>query len=150
MARRQSRYDTSEARLRAHGLRPTAQRVAVVDELLREPNDVTAQQLYDRLRRRRRRIGLATVYRTLAVLAHAGVIEPLAHFRDAVCYRVCGDGHHHHLVCTECHSVVELRHCELEEPLARAAAAHGFLATDHDLEVIGLCAGCADAATTVR
>lgn len=141
MARRQLERE-SEARLRARGLRPTRQRVAVLEELLREPNDVTAQALYDRLRRRRKPIGLATVYRTLDALAQAGVTEPLAHFRDTLCYRVCRDGHHHHLVCTECHSVVELRECELEEPLTRAAAAHGFVVSAHHLEVTGVCAGC--------
>lgn len=142
MATGQPEYETTEARLRAHGLRATRQRLAVLDELLLEPNDVTAQQLYDRLRERSQRIGLATVYRTLDALAHAGVIEPLAHFREALCYRVCRDGHHHHLVCTECHSIIELTGCELDEPLARAAAEHGFVATGHQLEVSGVCASC--------
>lgn len=142
MATGQPEHDTSEARLRAHGLRATPQRIAVLDELLREQNDVTALQLYDRLRGRGQPIGLATVYRTLDALAQAGVLEPLAHFRDALCYRVCREGHHHHLVCTECHSIVELTDCELEEPLARAAADHGFLATGHQLEVTGVCADC--------
>lgn len=142
----QTENGTTEAVLRAHGLRATPQRVRVLEELLREPNDVTAQQLYDRLRRRRRRIGLATVYRTLDALAEAGVIEPLAHFRDVRCYRVCREGHHHHLVCTECHSIAELRDCELEQPLAQAAAAHGFRATGHQLEVTGVCASCTDGA----
>lgn len=133
---------TTEALLRAHDLRATPQRVRVLDELLREPNDVTAQQLHDRLRTRGQRIGLATVYRALDALAEAGVVEPLNHFRDTLCYRVCRDGHHHHLVCTECHSIVELHQCELEEPLARVAAEHGFLATAHHLEVTGLCSAC--------
>ena len=149
MAARQT-DGTTEALLRTHGLRATPQRVDVLDALLGEPNDVTAQELHDRLRGSGRRIGLATVYRTLDALAEAGVIEPLAHFRDALCYRVCREGHHHHLVCTECHSIAELRECELEEPLARAAAAHGFHATGHQLEVTGVCASCGGAHRTRR
>jgi Fur family ferric uptake transcriptional regulator len=139
----QATDETTEARLRAHGLRATPQRVSVLEELLREPNDVTAQQLYDRLRAGGHRIGLATVYRTLDALAEARVVEPLTHFRDALCYRVCREGHHHHLVCSGCHSIVELHDCDLEEPLARAAAEHGFAATGHHLEVTGVCAACA-------
>jgi len=133
---------TAEAILRASGVRATPQRVRVLDELLRERNDVTAQQLHDRLRGHGQRIGLATVYRALDALAEAGVVEPLSHFRDALCYRVCRDGHHHHLVCTQCHSVVELHDCELEEPLAHAAAEYGFVATSHHLEVTGVCSAC--------
>lgn len=140
---RQPAYDTA-AVLRAHGLRATVQRTVVLEELRREPNDVTAQQLHDRLRRRGERIGLATVYRTLDALTGAGIVEPLNHFRDTLCYRLCRDGHHHHLVCTECHAVVELRECELEEELARVAAEHGFVATAHHLEVAGVCAACGD------
>jgi Fur family ferric uptake transcriptional regulator len=132
-------------RLRAHGLRPTAQRVAVLEELAREPNDATAQVLHERLRAAGRPIGLATVYRTLDALAEARLVEPLAHFREALCYRVCGDGHHHHLVCSECHAIVELDGCELEEPLAAVAAGHGYVVTSHHLEVVGLCAACAAA-----
>jgi Fur family transcriptional regulator, ferric uptake regulator len=142
MSNGQTQHETSEAQLRAHRLRATPQRLSVLDELLREPNDVTAQQLYDRLRERGNRIGMATVYRTLDALAEAGIIEPLAHFRDVLCYRLCREGHHHHLVCSECHSIVELRDCDLEEPLARAAAEHGFVATGHHLEVVGVCAAC--------
>ena len=137
-----TQHETSEAQLRAHGLRATPQRLSVLVELSREPNDVTAQQLYDRLRKGGNRIGMATVYRTLDALAEAGIIEPLAHFRDVLCYRVCREGHHHHLVCSQCHSIGELRGCDLEEPLARAAAEHGFVATGHHLEVVGVCAAC--------
>lgn len=139
--------ESAEGRLRAHGVRPTPRRVAVLDELLREPNDVTAQQLFDRLRARGQRIGLATVYRTLGALATSGAIEPLSHSRDALCYRACREGHHHHLVCERCHSVTDLRECALEEPLARAAAEQGFLATGHQLEVTGLCRSCSAADT---
>jgi Fur family ferric uptake transcriptional regulator len=138
----QPRRQAADAMLRASGVRATPQRVRVLDELLRERNDVTAQELHDRLRGGGRRIGLATVYRALDALTEAGVVEPLSHFRDARCYRVCRDGHHHHLVCVQCHSVVELHDCELEEPLAHAAAEHGFVATSHHLEVTGVCSAC--------
>lgn len=137
-----TRSTSAETLLRERGVRRTDQRVRVLAELLREPNDLTAQQLHDRLRAGGGRIGLATVYRALDALVAADVVEPLSHFRDARCYRVCHDGHHHHLVCSRCHSIAELHECELEAPLARAAAAHGFLATDHDLEITGLCADC--------
>ena len=133
---------TAEQRLRGHGVRATPQRVRVLAELLREPNDLTAQQLHDRLRGGGEKIGLATVYRTLDALVDAELVEPLNHFRDTRCYRVCHEGHHHHLVCSRCHSIAELRDCELEEPLARAAAEHGFVATGHALEVTGLCSTC--------
>ena len=124
------------------GVRPTRQRMVVLTELMGEQNDVTAQQLHERLRRRGERLGLATVYRTLGLLAAEGVIDALSHHPGELCYRLCGEGHHHHLVCSSCHQVVELDDCELEPWLERISGAHDFVTTGHRLEVSGLCGDC--------
>ena len=131
-----------EGALAAAGLRPTRQRLAVVAELRGESDDVTAQELHGRLRERGERLGLATVYRTLGRLADAGVIDALTHHPGELCYRWCGDQHHHHLVCSRCHRVVELGECELDPWLERMSAEHGFVATGHRLEVAGVCGSC--------
>ena len=132
----------AEGFLRGLSVRATRQRVRVLGELMTENDDVTAQELYERFRSRGERLGLATVYRTLSLLAGAGAIDALSHHPGELCYRWCGDEHHHHLVCSSCHKVVELGGCELDAWLDRVAAANGFVATDHRLEVAGLCAGC--------
>jgi len=124
------------------GARATRQRLVVLTELMGERNDVTAQQLHERLRARGERLGLATVYRTLGLLADEGVIDALSHRPGEHCYRLCGEGHHHHLVCSSCHQVVELDECELEPWLERLSEAHGFVTTGHRLEVAGLCGDC--------
>jgi len=137
------RERTEAARvLQAVGARATRQRVRVLTELMRERDDVTAQELHVRLRGRGERMGLATVYRTLGLLAGEGVIDALSHHPGELCYRWCGDEHHHHLVCSRCHRVIELRECELDSWLDRLSSDHGFVATGHRLEVSGLCAGC--------
>ena len=124
------------------GVRPTRQRLVVLTELMREQNDVTAQGLHERLRARGERLGLATVYRTLGLLADEGLVDALSHHPGELCYRVCGQGHHHHLVCSNCHQVVELEECELDPWLERISEAHGFATTGHRLEVSGLCGDC--------
>jgi Fur family ferric uptake transcriptional regulator len=128
--------------LRFVGVRPTRQRVSVVAELRAEQDDVTAQELHARLRKGGERLGLATVYRTLTRLADEGVIDVLSHHPGELCYRWCGEEHHHHLTCSRCHRVVELGECELDGWLDQLSARHGFVATGHRLEVAGLCAGC--------
>jgi Fur family ferric uptake transcriptional regulator len=124
------------------GVRPTRQRLRVLTELMGERDDVTAQELHERLRSGGEKLGLATVYRTLGLLAEAGVIDALSHRPGELCYRWCGQGHHHHLVCSGCHRVVELDDCELDPWLERISRAHGFVTTGHRLEVSGLCAAC--------
>lgn len=133
-------------RLSETGLRATTQRLRVLEELAREPSDVTAQELHRRLRAGGERIGLATVYRTLGALAEHGVVDTLSHSPAEACYRLCGEGHHHHLVCSGCHRVVELPECGLDDWLAAAAEREGFVATGHRVEIVGLCGDCRRAA----
>jgi Fur family ferric uptake transcriptional regulator len=129
-------------RLTAKGVRATPGRLLVLDVLAAERDDATAQEIHRRLRERGEPVGLATVYRTLAVLAERGVVDVLAHHRGESCYRLCGDEHHHHLVCTVCHRVVELEECELDPWIDELAATHGWKAGEHRLEISGLCEEC--------
>lgn len=134
--------ERAEELLAGAGLRATAQRAIVLAELAAERDDVTAQQLHERLRARGERLGLATVYRTLRLLAEVGAVDVLSHHAGELCYRWCGDEHHHHLLCSECHRVVELVDCELDPWLERVSREHGFVTTGHRLEVSGVCADC--------
>jgi Fur family transcriptional regulator, ferric uptake regulator len=128
--------------LRARGVRVTSQRLEVLAELGRERDDVTAQALWGRLRARGSQTGLATVYRTLSLLNEKGVIDTLSHHGTELCYRLCNDTHHHHLVCATCHSVVEIDQCGLDDWLAEVAARHSFVLTEHRVEVTGVCSSC--------
>jgi Fur family ferric uptake transcriptional regulator len=133
--------DLSEL-LERKGVRSTPRRLEVLEELARESDDVTAQQLWSRLRERDSAAGLATVYRTLALLSEKGVVDILSHHGAEQCYRLCGDEHHHHLLCERCHRVVEVQECGLDDWVAAAAKQHGFVATEHRVEIVGLCADC--------
>lgn len=129
--------------LKAAGVRVTRQRLEILEELAREPDDVTAQALWSRLREQHgSSVGLATVYRTLSLLHEHGAIDALSHHGGELCYRLCGSGHHHHLVCSSCHRIVEVTQCGLDDWLGEVAARHGFVATGHEVEITGLCADC--------
>jgi Fur family ferric uptake transcriptional regulator len=128
--------------LARRGVRVTRRRLEVLAELSRERDDVTAQALWRRLRDRDSQTGLATVYRTLALLADKGVVDTLSHHGTELCYRLCTESHHHHLVCSSCHRVVEVEQCGLGSWLDTVTKAHGFVATDHRVEITGICSTC--------
>jgi Fur family ferric uptake transcriptional regulator len=136
-----SQASTAEL-LRAQGVRVTSQRLEVLEELRRERDDVTAQMLWLRLRERGSQTGLATVYRALSLLNEKGVIDALSHHGTELCYRLCNDTHHHHMVCSSCHRVVEVEQCGLEPWLADVASRHDFVATEHKIEITGICGSC--------
>jgi Fur family transcriptional regulator, ferric uptake regulator len=138
-----NRAQTNAAELlERHGLRPTRQRLAVLGALAAERDDATAQEIHAALSDSGARVGLATVYRTLAALNECGAVDALSHHPGEVCYRLCSEEHHHHLVCERCHRVVELRDCDLESWLAARAREHGFTISAHSLELTGTCADC--------
>jgi Fur family ferric uptake transcriptional regulator len=130
-------------RLAGTGVRPTKQRLLILETLAAEPHDATAQQIHARLREGGQRVGLATVYRALAVLREKDVVDELSHRSGETCYRLCSPGHHHHLVCSSCHRVEELEDCEIDAWVAKASKRHGFRPESHTVEVVGLCADCA-------
>jgi Fur family ferric uptake transcriptional regulator len=142
MAPKEKRATDLTGRLAGAGLRPTRQRLLVLETLAAEPHDATAQEIHARLREGKNRIGLATVYRSLAALKRRGVVDELSHRTGESCYRLCQPGHHHHLVCERCHRVEELEGCEMDAWIARASRAHGFQAASHTVEVTGLCGDC--------
>jgi Fur family ferric uptake transcriptional regulator len=128
--------------LREAGLRPTAQRLAVIRELQRQQDGASAQELHVALRSRGLGIGLATVYRTLQALTEHGAIDSLRHRSGEMSYRLCGHAHHHHLTCVSCQRVVELEGCTLEEWLGRVSREQGFALTSHQVELAGVCSAC--------
>src|SRR5919108_2729472 len=138
------RQQSSEAAARLAGIhvRPTRQRLLVLEAPAAEPHDTTAQQLHASLRERGERIGLATVYRTLSLLTERDVVDELSHRPGESCYRLCSAGHHHHLVCSRCHRVEELEGCDIDAWVTQASRAHGFKPASHVVEVVGVCAEC--------
>jgi Fur family ferric uptake transcriptional regulator len=128
--------------------RNTWQREAVREALAVSEGFVSAQSLHSLLRDVGSSIGLATVYRALADLAAQGEADSL-HQEGESLYRACTpDSHHHHLMCRNCGLTVEIKADAVEEWARSIAAVHGFTASNHIVDVFGLCANCTAAAST--
>ncbi|MPZ73345.1 MAG: transcriptional repressor [Nitriliruptorales bacterium] len=127
--------------LRDAGLRPTRQRLSVLQSLRDRPDAVTAQDLHAELRGAGASIGLTTVYRTLTALADAGLLDVFTRDSEQA-FRRCGTVHHHHLVCETCNKVEELSAAEVEDWVHHAADRHGFEVTGHRADIFGICSEC--------
>ena len=132
-------------RLTAAGERVTRQRLLVADALAAHARQVSAQDLYDRLRRREPRIGRATVFRTLEALVAAGVARRLEQDGHVYGYVACRPEHHHHLACNRCGRVEEIGEGYITPVADRVAADLGFTIDDARLDFYGLCADCRSA-----
>jgi Fe2+ or Zn2+ uptake regulation protein len=130
-------------RLRAAGERVTRQRLAVADALAAFGRQITAQDLYGRLRRTDPTIGRATVFRTLESLVASGVARRLELDGHVYGYVACRAGHHHHLACDRCGRVEEIDEAYIRPVAERVAANLGFRIDDARVDFYGLCANCA-------
>ena len=126
--------------------RLTRQQQAVSDILARHTDFRSAQGWHAALLAQGSAVGLATVYRTLQFLADEGRIDVLRTDSGETSYRACSVGHHHHLVCRDCGRTVEVDAADVERWATTTAAAYGFTAVDHTVEIFGRCATCAAAA----
>lgn len=122
--------------------RPTRQRLAVASILGTFDDFRSAQQIHELLVRQGETVGLATVYRTLQLLAASGEIDVLRSELGEAIYRRCSGSHHHHLVCRSCGTTVEVEGPTVERWTSAIAAEHGFSAVSHTLEIFGTCPRC--------
>lgn len=87
-------------------------------------------------------VGLATIYRALTALERSGYVTRVGALDDSAVYARCEvEGHHHHLVCTNCRGI-EHTACPLEEPAFKAASVPESTVTAHEIELYGVCAQC--------
>jgi len=133
---------TSTDRPGASAPRTTPQRQAVLDALTGVEDFRSAQQVHELLSSRGSRIGLATVYRTLALYADHGLVDVLRNEDGEAIYRRCSETHHHHLVCRSCGATVEVEGPAVERWTSAIADEHGFADLSHTLEIVGTCADC--------
>jgi Fur family ferric uptake transcriptional regulator len=130
--------------LAARGLRYTAERRAVVGAVFEKHRHFEADDLLLWSRGRRPRVSRATIYRTLELLIHSGLVRQMT-FGDKSAQhyeQVLGVDHHDHLICNACGRVEEVFSAALEREQEALCARHGFTVQHHNLEIFGLCRRC--------
>lgn len=126
--------------LQRHGVRPSAQRIAVTRFMTENPVHPSAEVIYDALVRDMPTLSLATVYNTLRVLVDTGAVTMLnVDTRNARYDLIMSP--HAHLCCRKCGELydVPLR-SEIAMPLY--ADMHDFMIDEVDVCYRGLCSGC--------
>jgi len=132
------------AYLAGKGLKSTHQRDRILRIFVDAGRHVSAEELYARVRKAQPGIGYATVYRTLRLLAGAGMAEE-RRFEDGFTryeYKASDGGHHDHLICTRCGEIVEFENGRIEALQEDVARKRGFQVQSHKLEIYGLCRSC--------
>ena len=135
--------DVLENYISENNLKITKQRRTVLKAFLECKNHISVEELYNTVLKSEPKIGLATVYRTLALLTKSGLALEMdfgdGQKRYESSYRTV---HHDHMVCTECGKIIEFNHPLIEKYQEEIAKVNNFKITSHKLDLFGHCLDC--------
>ena len=135
----------AEALCRERGVRLTDQRKAVLRLLCESDKPLSAYDLLDRMRGTIKNPAPPTVYRALDFLLDQGLVHKLESLHA---YVGCTHPEHPHasqfLICGECGEVAEMEDPSIAKSLQAAGMAVGFHTKRPLVELLGICAKCAE------
>ena len=135
--------DKFERFLHQKDLRLTEARAAIVEAAMARKGHYPIDELIADLKARGIRGSKATVYRTLPLLAEAGILQPAIVVADSKSYETTfGREHHDHLLCGRCGKVIEFEFEAFEILQREVASRHGYRLESHYHELVGTCPDC--------
>jgi Fur family ferric uptake transcriptional regulator len=133
-------------KFRQFGYKFTAQRQVVLDVLLEHPElHMSSEEICIHLRQKKIRIGQSTVYRTLTMLEKMRIVRRVNLEDGLTRYELFDheeDHAHHHLICTKCGLVTDIKSDLLKDLEQQILQEYHFEVTDHCLRFLGLCENC--------
>ncbi len=134
---------TVDAGLLQSRYRLTKQRAAVL-RALADRTHLSAEAILERVRIELPGVSLGTIYRTLDILREIGLVQVFSYAGSAARYEAAVDKHHH-LLCTSCRQLTDVRAPGLGELAGNLAEREGFVGVDYALTIVGLCRSCSEA-----
>ena len=130
--------------LRKKSLKLTSGRQCILQQVVHIDGHFDTESLYALLKKKNVRVSRDAVFRNVPLLLEAGVIQKSVGEGKGEYYEVVvpHEGHHDHMVCTECGSVIEFFSNKLEKLQAEICKEYKFKMTFHDHRIFGLCSKC--------
>jgi Fur family ferric uptake transcriptional regulator len=142
---RKTWQDRAEATLTAAGHNRGGARRALLDLLAEQTCALTAIEIEDALRGKRR-VSRASVYRILDELERLRLVQRVETGQTMVRYERIDDQHehHHHLVCERCGLIMPFSDDDLERAIKRLSHRVPLEVSEHDIVLRGACVDCRD------
>jgi Fur family ferric uptake transcriptional regulator len=129
--------------LKSKRLKNTSERKIIFKEARAMKRHFDAEEFFSLLKKKGYRVARDTVYRTLPLLLEAGAIQKsVGKGKGDYFERVSGKGHHDHMVCIACGSVIEFFSPEIEKIQSEVCQKYGFRLVFHDHRLFGNCRNC--------
>jgi Fur family ferric uptake transcriptional regulator len=137
------RISSPNSAVRSAGSKHSAKRDRIVDVFLSQKGHVSADDLFELVRRQDPGIGRATVYRSLQWMVDGGIArkvdfgEGRSRFEPSARHP-----RHFHLICQTCHRSSEFLSSDVESLMEEVAASRGFLPAQSVVQIFGTCEEC--------
>jgi Fur family transcriptional regulator, ferric uptake regulator len=138
--------DHAQRVLAEHGHRSGGARRALLELLNSQSCALSAIEIEDALRARRRRVARASIYRILDELERLRLVQKVEVGQTMARYEPLrgGEHHHHHLVCDRCGLVMPFTDPQLEQTIRRLSERVPIDVAEHEIVLHGACGACRD------
>src|SRR4030042_6547371 len=107
-------------------LRLSHPRLLIYQELSNAKTPLSPQELYQNLKKNKKKIGLTSIYRSLDLFESLGIVFKISN-GSSVKYKLCEiKNHHHHIICKACGAVVELDFCDISDSSKKVTESTGY------------------------
>jgi Fur family transcriptional regulator, ferric uptake regulator len=134
-----AQFELLRAYLIEQGLKLTRQRRAIAEVVFRTDGHLTLAEIHERAKALHPALGFATVYRTMKMMAEAGLATQHRFDDGQSRFERADEDHHDHIICSRCGRIVEFEAPEIERRQERIARDLGFRVVAHRHEIQGEC-----------
>lgn len=130
--------------LKKNNLKFTIQREVILETLYDSKEHLTPESLHHLIQKKYPdlKTGIATVYRTLALLEESNMVTSLSFGAQGKKYELGAKEHHDHLICTQCGNITEFVDEQIEGRQHKIAEQLKFKMQDHSMQIYGICKQC--------
>ena len=124
------------------GYRLTPQRLMILSAIEDSHDHISAEEIYAQVAARYPHVNISTVYRTLELLKRLGLVYEINLGEGRIRFHAEGRGHHHHLICQNCGTVIDIDESMLSPLRDALLRDYHFMAELRHVAVFGICENC--------
>ena len=129
--------------LTANKCRKTPERYAILNLIYTDHRHFDMDALYKAMTEQNFRVSRATLYNTMQLLLECNLVLKHQFGQNLSFYeRAYNNNFHHHLICSNCHTIREYKSTELKSVIQNSKFSN-FTPSHYSLYIFGICTACA-------